>query len=118
MNAANAAAAAGGYLGNNQHQMNSASMASNLANQDFYNYLSKIMSLYGNGISGYEGINQIGYNASNELANSLGNNLMNQGNLAYAGAQNQNQSNSDLFNSLIGLGTTLISKIPKIPKLL
>ncbi len=109
MNAANAAAAAGGYLGNNAHQMSAASMSSNLANQDFYNYLSKIMDMYGSGLSGYQGVNQMGYGASNELANSLGNNLLNQSNMAYSGAKEQNKANGDLFNSLLSLGTGLFT---------
>jgi hypothetical protein len=103
MNAINNAAAAGGQLGNNAHQLQAGGMATNLANQDFYNYLSQALGLYGKGLSGTEGINQMGYGASNELAQSLANNMTNQGNLAYAGQQNQNQANSDAYSARMGL---------------
>ena len=113
LNAANAAAAAGGMLGTPSHQLNASSMASNLANQDYYNYLSKALQQYQFGkelgLSGLSGINQLGYGASNELANSLGSNLMNQANMQYAGTQHQNQANADMFNSLLGGATALAS---------
>lgn len=115
MNAANSAAAAGGMLGTPSHQMQASSMASNLANQDFYNYLSQALqqSQFGQqlGLGGLSGINQMGYGASNELANSLANNLTNQGNLQYAGTQQQNQANADMFNSLLGGAGALASGI-------
>lgn len=102
MNAANNAAAAGGMLGTPQHQQHASSMASNLANQDYYNYVDRNLGLYDRGLGGQEGINQMGYGASNELANSLGNNMMNQANMSYLGTANQNQANADMFNSLLG----------------
>jgi hypothetical protein len=103
MNAANSAAAAGGMLGTGAHQVNSANIASNLANQDYYNYLNKTLGLYGQGLSGTEGLNQMGYGASNELAQSLAGNLMNQAGMAYSGTQNQNQANADQYGRLMGL---------------
>jgi hypothetical protein len=93
----NNAAAAGGMLGTNTHQFNNQSTASGLANQDYYNYLSHALGLYGQGLQGTQGVAQMGYGASNELANSLGNNLMNQGGMAYAGQANQNQANADAY---------------------
>lgn len=103
MNAANNAAASGGMLGTGAHQVNAATIGSNLANQDYYNYLSKALGLFSQGLAGTEGLNQMGYGASNEYANTLGNNLMNQANMSYAGAQNQNQYNSDNYNRMMGL---------------
>lgn len=102
MNASNNAAGAGGMLGTPAHQQQSATLASNLASQDYNNYLSQILQMYFGGLHGEEGLNQMGYGASNELANSLGNNLMNQGNLAFQGQANQNQSQADFWNSLLG----------------
>lgn len=115
LNAANSAAAAGGMLGTPAHQMEAASMAGGIANQDFYNYLSRALqqSQFGQqlGLGGLSDINQMGYGASNELANSLANNLTNQGNLQYAGTQQQNQANADMFNSLLGGITGLATGI-------
>ena len=117
MNGANAAAAAGGTLGSSGHQMHAASMAGDVANQDFYNFLTRALNLYDTGLKGYGDINQLGYGASSELANSLSNNLTNQAGMQFAGTQHQNQANADNFNSLLGLGsavgTGLINKFLK-----
>lgn len=108
MNASNNAAAAGGLLGTPGHQQQSATLASNLANQDFHNYIAEILQLYGLGLHGEEDISHMGYGASNELANSLGNNLLNQGNLAFQGQANQNQIQADQRNGWLGLGGTIL----------
>lgn len=92
MNAIENAAAAGGMTGTPQHQQQAGQMATGLANQDYYNFLDRIMGMYGQGLSGMGGINQQGYDASNELAQSLANTLLSQGNLAYAGKANQNNA--------------------------
>jgi hypothetical protein len=116
MNAANNAAAAGGGIGGTQHQTQSATMASNLANKDYMDYLSGMMGLYGQGLQGLGGINQLGYTASNEYGNTLGNNQMNKANMAYLGQSNKNQfnvneanANSNLFSQLLGAGTAVAS---------
>lgn len=103
MNAANNAAATGGMLGTPYHQQMASSMASNLANQDFYNYLGNTKDLYGRGLTGYEGLNQMGYNASDALASGLSANLMNQGQLAYQGQQSQNEAKQAGLQNLLGL---------------
>lgn len=117
LSAADNAAAAGGMQGSPQHQQQAATMATGLASQDFQNYLSHVLGLYGTGlqgnqgllntgISGMQGINAQGYNASDSLAGSLANNLMNQGNLAYSGAAAQNQSRGTEMGDIMGgLGT-------------
>lgn len=111
MNAANNAAAAGGMLGSPQHQQQAATMAEGLANQDFMNYLRSTMGMYGMGLEGMQGLNTMGYGASNELAQSLANALMSQGNLSFAGtaAQNQQrgQSMGDIFGGLATLAAFL-----------
>lgn len=106
MNASNNAAAAGGMLGTPFHQQNSATLANNLANQDYYNYLGNVLGLYDKGLGGMEGINQKGFGASDTLAQALAANLMNQGNLAYAGAEHENAQTGDLFSGVMkGIGS-------------
>lgn len=109
MNAANSAAAAGGMLGTPYEQQDAAAMATNLANQDYYQYLNSALGLYGQGLSGEEGVNKMGYGASNELASALGTNLNNEAGLAYAGQASMNKENADFWNSIIagiaGLGS-------------
>lgn len=109
MNAINSAAQAGGMAGTPYHQQNAGNMASNLANQDFYNYMGNVMGLYNQGLGGLSGINQMGYNASNELANSLAAALMNQAGMAYNGQANSNQANADRWKNIIGGASGLVS---------
>ena len=108
MNAANNAAAAGGMIGTPAHQNDSASIASNLANKDFMDYLQGMMGLYGQGLGGLGDINKMGYGASNEYGNTLANNEINKANMAYLGQSNQNQSNSNMFNNLLSAGGSLL----------
>jgi len=93
----------GGMLGTGAHQYNAVNMTNNLANQDYYNYMDRTIGLYNQGLAGQQDINHMGYGASDQLAQSLGANLMNQGNMAYAGVQNQNQANADRYNRDMGM---------------
>lgn len=114
MNGANNAAASGGMLGTPYHQKNAASLAGNIANQDYYNFLNNSLGMYGKGLEGYQGLNQMGYGASDALASGLAANLMNQGQLAYQGQQAQNEAQqgkdrnqSQMLGSILGLGSSL-----------
>jgi hypothetical protein len=102
--AANQAAAAGGMVGSPQEQQQLAETVSSLAGKDFYNYLSQILQMYNRGLTGQEGINQMGYNASNELATNLADALINQSKAAYSGTANEGES---LGGSLGALGSAL-----------
>lgn len=106
MNGINSAAAAGGMLGTPGHQLQAGKFSSDMASQDYNNYLQRMMGLYGRGMEGMQGMNQMGYGASSELGQSLAANLMNQGNMAYNGQANQNRADADFWNNMIGLGTT------------
>lgn len=98
------AMAAGGMAGSPMHGQQAGQLAENLANQDYYNYLGKVLGLYGTGFAGTQGLEQQGLQAGGDLAGILASNLMNQANLAYGGAQAQNaaqaQGMSDLFSGL------------------
>lgn len=111
--AINNANAAGGMVGTPQHQQQAGQLATNLANQDYYNYMNQALgvmgqglqgsgNLYGMGINGLQGINQMGFGASTDLATNLAQALMSQGNLAYANGVNQNQQTSGLLGNAIG----------------
>ena len=91
--AGNNAAAAGGMAGSNQHQQLSEQTANDIASQDFRDYMSQIQGLYGEGIHGEQGLNELGYNSSDELSQGLGNNLYSQANVASRGVDQQNQYN-------------------------
>lgn len=103
LNAITNAAAAGGMAGSPQHQQQAAQLASNLAAQDYGNYMNRALGLYQTGLSGEGDINRMGFGASTDYATDLANSLMNQGNLAYAGQINRNQQQGGWGNLLGGL---------------
>ena len=129
MNAQNSAAASGGMLGTPYHQENAATTANDLANQDYEQYLNQTLGLYGKGLEGEQGLNQMGYNASNELATGLATNLGNEGGMAYSGVAGQNaydaaqeaaqnaaklmkgKSESDFWDSLVGGISSIIPSL-------
>lgn len=100
------AAAQGGYLGTPMSQQNAAEVGNGLASQDYQNYMNNQMNLYGQGLQGEQGLNQMGYNANAAQADSWGNTLGQQGANAYSDQAGQNTQHakgmSDLFS---GLGT-------------
>lgn len=96
------AAAAGGMAGSPQHQQQVAGMVTNLANQDYNNWLSGALGMYNRGLGGMEGLNTMGFNSSNELAQSLANALLTKANLKYQGANANNQAQGGGLGSLVG----------------
>lgn len=127
MNAVNNAAAAGGYMGSPQAQQRMAENIGGLANQDYWNYMNKGLGLYGQGLQGEQGLNQLGFGASSQMAQQLadalrqqgmlqfqGNEdmnqaLANQAQLAYAGQANKNQQNQGFWSGIGSLAGDLFS---------
>lgn len=106
---ANHAAAAGGMAGSPMAQQQNMQLATNMGNQEYNNWMDRTLGLYGKGLEGMGGINQMGYNASNELANSLGQNLMNQAQFAYQGQQAQNQKSGTDWGDIFGGGASALA---------
>lgn len=115
LDAANNAAAAGGYLGTPQNEQFDTAMAEGIANQDYEQYLQNVMgvgkaglkgvgSLYGAGLQGTQGLNQMGYNASDALASGLAQYLNELATLQYASTVNQNEHNM----GLLGMGVSAV----------
>ena len=102
-NAANNAAAAGGYLGTPQHQQEMAKYTQGLASQDYDKYMQNILGMYGQGLSGMGNINQLGYNASSGAMNSLNDMHKYLASLAYNQAANEQSSAGGLGAGLGGL---------------
>lgn len=111
MNASNSAAAAGGMLGSPAHTQQSQEMAMQLANQDYYNYLDNMTSLYSMGLGGMGDINQMGYGASNQMANYMAQELMAQAYLAAMSAKFKNAQTGGLIGGIVGLGTSAVDAI-------
>lgn len=104
-NAINNAAAAGGMAGTAQHQQQAGELATNLASQDFNDFMNRALGVYGSGLTGRTGIEQDifgkGYGASGDLAASLANVLKAKAGLSYQGAAGQNAQMSDALSSLL-----------------
>jgi hypothetical protein len=101
--AANRAAAAGGMAGSPMEQQQLAGTVDQLANQDYYNYLSHGLSQYGMGLSGMQGLGQMGLQASTGLGEDLSTAAEAQAQMAYAGAANQNQATQGSLGGIGGL---------------
>lgn len=98
LGAQNNAAAAGGYAGSPQHQINAAKTATGEASQDYWKYLTANQNLYNQGLSGSQDMYNTGFNATNNLSSGLGNLYGSQANLQLA----QTQSSDDMLASLLG----------------
>lgn len=101
-NAVNNAAAAGGMLGSPEHQQNAATLTQGLANQDFNNYMSQALGLYGTGLSGLQGLNTQGYGANSQMANIMQSLLAGQGYNAANQAAAENQSKGTAWGNIFG----------------
>ncbi len=101
----NAAAAAGGRAGTPMAQQQQMGIANGLASQDYGDYIKNQMSLYGQGLSGNEGLNQQGFEANKDYANTLANTLAQQGEYGYQGQKGMNEARgTNRSNIFSGLG--------------
>lgn len=97
------AAAGGGMVGSPMHQQQNMELATNLANQDYNNWLGKATGLYGAGLQGQQGLYAGGLQAGGSMADMISQALAAQGQMAYTGQQNQNQMNASKRNSNMNL---------------
>jgi hypothetical protein len=102
LNAIDRAAAAGGMAGSPMHQQKAATMASNLANQDYYNFMDRGTNMFNQGLSGYSGLGQMGLQASDSLSSKLMDALMSKALLQFQGTNAANQAQGGGIGSIIG----------------
>lgn len=108
LGASDAGAARGGSLGSAMHQQNNAEVAGNVADKDFENYVKNVLGLYGTGITGNEGIEKQGYDASTGYGNLVGNVGGQKGAYRYMGDVSTNKGNSQNWGNVVGgFGTAL-----------
>lgn len=100
-NSINNAASAGGMAGTAQHQQQAGELATNLASQDYNDYMKNALGLFGQGAQGELGIGQLGQGAASDLSTSLGNLGLTRAGLNYKRGANQNQMNSNMFSSIL-----------------
>ncbi len=102
LKAANQRSNAGGMAGSPMNVQEDMQMATNLGNQDYYNWLDHATGLFNSGLQGQQGLATQGFNAANEMGQSMGNYLMQQANLNYQGQNSQNMHDQGMWGSLLG----------------
>jgi hypothetical protein len=103
---ANHAAAAGGMAGSPQHEQENMGLATNLANQDYNQWLQNALGLYGTGLQGSQGLYNTGAESGMRLGENLASVLANRAKLAYEGQNAENQQEGGEWGSLMsGIGT-------------
>jgi hypothetical protein len=102
LGAANRGFAAGGMAGSPMAAQENMRIATGLADQDYYNYLNKVLGLYGKGLEGEEGFYNKGYGASTSMADMIAQALASEAQLQYSGTQQKNQFTNNLISSILG----------------
>ncbi len=102
MQGANRASGAGGLAGSPSSQLQNMNTATQMGNQDYYNYLNQATNLYGQGLQGEQGMYAGGLGAAGNMANGIAQGYAQQGQNAYAGAANKNQNNNSIWGNIAG----------------
>lgn len=98
----NNAAAAGGMAGSPMNTQQNMGLATNLANQDYYNWMSHAQGMYGAGLQGMQNMYGVGAESANNMASNMSQAFSQQAQAAYAGQENQNQNQSSSWGNIIG----------------
>jgi hypothetical protein len=104
--------AANGMAGSAQHDQYGMELATNLANQDYNNWLGQATGLYNQGLGGQQDMMHQGQQAGSNMANMIAQALAQQGNLAYQGQAQKNQNNASMWNNILGGVGSLASFTP------
>lgn len=100
--AGNAASAAGGFIGSPQAQAAMQQNIGGLANQEYNNYMNRVLGMYGMGLQGEQGINQMGFQGATGLADQLAQNAQNQAMMKYMQQKYQNEQQGGFWNAIGG----------------
>lgn len=102
LGSANRSAAAGGMAGSPMDMQNSMGLATDLANQDYYKWLSGATNLYGNAMQGSQGMANQGLQAGSQQANMIAQQLAQQAANAREDEAAKNKNNSSSWGNIIG----------------
>jgi hypothetical protein len=91
---------AGGMAGTPTDQFNQMGVATGLANQDYNNWMTNALGQYNKGLSGEQGLAQMGQTAGQNLADMIAQTLAQQGNLEFQGQAQQNQNKNDMWGNI------------------
>lgn len=98
----NQAAAAGGMAGSPQHEQQNQQLATNLAYQDYYNYMNDVLGLYGEGLHGEQGMMHQGLNATDAFTQQMAQALAAQAALQYQNNASKKMAQSSIFGDVAG----------------
>jgi hypothetical protein len=94
--------------GSPQHEQQNMQLATNLANQDYGNWMQNALGLYGSGLSGQQGMAGMGQQAGQSMADMIAQTLAQKGNLAFQGQSQRNQNRSDIWGNIFkGAGNAM-----------
>lgn len=112
MMAGNQSMGAGGMAGSPEAMQYNQGTATNLANQNYYNYTDQAQGLLGQGLQGGLGMYGIGANAANNLGQNMSDMFNNEAMMKYAGTQQQNQNQGAGLGGLLGGIGSILPMIP------
>ena len=95
------ASKAGGYGGGQADQERQGAFAYELANQDYYNWLDKVLGLHTQGLGGQQHVGDQGQMASGQYGDIVGNSLNQRAGLAFQGQAQKNANKTATLNSII-----------------
>jgi hypothetical protein len=94
------AAAAGGMAGSPQHEFENMQLATNLANQDYNNWIRNALGLHEQGTAGQHRFYDTGANAGMQLGQDLSSNLAQQAAMAAESANAKNQRKGQMWGNI------------------
>ena len=95
------AQARGGMAGTKQDAQYSGELANNLANQNYNDFMSRALNMYGMGLSGSQGLAQMGQTAATDYGNTIGSTTQSLAQLAYEREAQKNKNSNNLFSNLM-----------------
>lgn len=94
--------AAGGLAGSPANTAQNEQLGTQLANQNYYQWLGNATGLYNQGLGGEQGLAGMGFNAASGLGQNMADIYNNMAQMQYGGTQYQNQNQGGGLGSLIG----------------
>lgn len=111
LNAARNTAAAGGFTGTRNDQLEQAAIADGLLAQDMQQYLQNVLGVHNTGLAGTQRVADTGFGAASNLADYIGNAYGARAGLQFQHNQQRNTGMGEMFGQLQGLlGTVLGGK--------
>lgn len=91
-----------GMGGSPEQTQQDMTLANNLANQDYYNYMHGATGLYGQGLQGSQNLAGMGQQAGSNFADMIASALAQQGSNAAIGQMQQNQNKAGGIGNILG----------------